>query len=173
MDTTPVTLTRPPGTSRQRRYTDEEAAQTLVLLAENGGNVAKTARDTGIPEQTIRHWRDGTIYVPPPEVVEQMKLARAAGWDVVQADAVAQTLEKLPEASAYQAALIGAIAVDKAALLRGEATVIHSTADDERQARLRELYAARRKPIVVQPIETGPETTQPPADPPEAGAAEG
>jgi transposase-like protein len=112
--------TQPPTVSRQRRYTDEDAIQALAVLAEQGGNVAATSRATGIPEQTLRDWRDGNVYVPPPEVVAKRKRAQAETWDDLQSAGVARALEKLSSASARDAAVIAGIAADKAAQLRGE-----------------------------------------------------
>lgn len=137
MDTTTLTtVTREP----YQQYTAQGQIDALAALAENNGNIAATSRQTGIPEQTLRHWRDGTVRVPSPELVEQQKLIRAAKWDEVQDCAVDQVIAKLPEASAYHAALIGGIACDKAAVLRGEATAIVEHRDDARRARLAERY---------------------------------
>ena len=39
------------------RYSEEAKAEVLAKLAANGGNVLKTARETGLREGTIRRWR--------------------------------------------------------------------------------------------------------------------
>lgn len=41
-----------------KHYSEEERRAALEKLAENEGNVAKTARDTRLRAQTIRRWRD-------------------------------------------------------------------------------------------------------------------
>lgn len=41
----------------KRTYTDEDKANVLALLAANSGNVKRTARDTGVAEQTVRDWK--------------------------------------------------------------------------------------------------------------------
>lgn len=41
----------------RRLYTDEERASVYVALAVNDGNVARSARDTGIAESTVRDWK--------------------------------------------------------------------------------------------------------------------
>jgi phage terminase small subunit len=38
------------------QYTDEDKAKALATLATNGGNVAQTANQTGIPRKTISNW---------------------------------------------------------------------------------------------------------------------
>ncbi len=47
-----------------RRYTDEDKARVIVVLATNNNNVYRTAKDMGIPRETIKKWnadwkRDG------------------------------------------------------------------------------------------------------------------
>lgn len=39
------------------RYTDEERASILAVLEVNGNNFDLTARQTKVPEQTLRRWR--------------------------------------------------------------------------------------------------------------------
>lgn len=41
----------------KRAYSDDDKALVLATLAANGGNVKRTARDTTIPEQTVRDWK--------------------------------------------------------------------------------------------------------------------
>jgi transposase-like protein len=38
-------------------YTDQDRARLYVVLTTNEGNVKRTARDTGIPESTVRHYK--------------------------------------------------------------------------------------------------------------------
>lgn len=40
----------------RRRYSDSERAEALAALAANAGNRAKTARQLGIPRQTLAEW---------------------------------------------------------------------------------------------------------------------
>jgi hypothetical protein len=39
-------------------YTEDARAEALIRLIMNRGNVAKTARETGIDARTIRHWKN-------------------------------------------------------------------------------------------------------------------
>ena len=41
-----------------RRYTDRDRANVYVAMTVNNGNIARSARDTAVPEATIRDWRD-------------------------------------------------------------------------------------------------------------------
>lgn len=151
------------------RYSTEQQAAALAVLAENGDNAAAASRETGIPETTIKEWRAARTSLPPANLVAEMKAQRADQWDKLQDAGIARALEKLPEANARDAAIIAGIAVDKAALLRGESG---PAADPETLARL-ELFRARYAqaqqlhvhihppaqtdgpvPIVLQPHET-------------------
>lgn len=49
-------------------YSDQQRLDTLAALQANGGNVAKTERQTGIPRLTIRKWRDTPELLNHPEV---------------------------------------------------------------------------------------------------------
>lgn len=42
----------------RRIYNDQDKANVHVALTVNNGNIRRTGRDTGIPEATIRSWRD-------------------------------------------------------------------------------------------------------------------
>ena len=46
------------------KYTDEQRLQTLVHLDGNGGNMLKTAKETGIPRMTLRGWAEGVSIHP-------------------------------------------------------------------------------------------------------------
>jgi transposase-like protein len=48
-------------------YTESEKAHVYVVLTANEGNVKRTARDTGTPEQTVRRWRDEWQKNGPPQ----------------------------------------------------------------------------------------------------------
>lgn len=54
----------------KRTYSDEQRANVYFALQVNNDNIARTSRDTGVPEATVRDWRatwerDGV----PPEVL--------------------------------------------------------------------------------------------------------
>jgi transposase-like protein len=51
----------------RKRYSDEEKAACLAALSANGGNIAKTAREVGVPRDTLRRWARGQVH---PRVVQ-------------------------------------------------------------------------------------------------------
>jgi hypothetical protein len=46
-------------------YSDGDRAAVWVALQANENNVAQTSRDTGVPEQTVREWRNAWKKDPP------------------------------------------------------------------------------------------------------------
>ena len=52
-------------------YTQEDKARILAVLAANGGNIKRTARETGVPVNTVRRWKTQNAQGagPPPAVV--------------------------------------------------------------------------------------------------------
>lgn len=42
--------------SEKRQYAEEEIAHALALLRANGGNVQRTARQLGMPRETLNQW---------------------------------------------------------------------------------------------------------------------
>lgn len=41
----------------RRTYTEQDQARVAVVLQGNGGNVKRTAKDTGVPIATVRDWK--------------------------------------------------------------------------------------------------------------------
>lgn len=54
-------------------YTDAKKAEVYVVLAANDQNVKRTARETGVPENTVRRWRDVWKTEGPPRIEEVQK----------------------------------------------------------------------------------------------------
>jgi Homeodomain-like domain len=48
-------------------YTEQDKARVYVVLTANEGNVKRTHRETGVPEATVRRWRDEWEKNGPPE----------------------------------------------------------------------------------------------------------
>jgi transposase-like protein len=59
-------------------YSAEDKARAYVILQTNEGNLKRTARDTGIPEPTIRRWRNEWASEGPPPL-DQVEEA-ATDW---------------------------------------------------------------------------------------------
>lgn len=56
-------------------YTAEDKARVYVVLMTNEGNVKRTARDTGLPENTVRRWKKEWEENGPPEIDEEIREA--------------------------------------------------------------------------------------------------
>jgi hypothetical protein len=54
------------GAMRYRAYSKGERACVFLSLAANRGNVKRTARETGVPESTVRLWRNERGLEPYP-----------------------------------------------------------------------------------------------------------
>jgi transposase-like protein len=132
----------------RREYTPEQRAACLAALAANGGNLAKTARQCGVPRMTLLDWtRDAEGRVterpsPPPSppktpvALEAQELLPAATQAL--ADATEEkarqllgglTPEKIKGMPGEKLMVAFGIAVDKMRLLRGEATSINESID--------------------------------------------
>jgi transposase-like protein len=134
------------------KWPEERKAEVLAALVAAEGNVAAVSRASGIAESTIRYWASRA----EGEVGEELRKLRDS-----RADSLADKFETLAEellgiahknrekASTKDAVLAAAIAVDKARLLRGEATAVTETrqgADEmeSRAQRLAERYSAMK-----------------------------
>lgn len=62
----------------KRQYSDTERGTALALLDTNRGNVARTSRETEIPQTTIRDWRDGHHHPKVADIREEKKVELAA-----------------------------------------------------------------------------------------------
>lgn len=111
--------------ARKRKYTDEDRAAVYVALQVNKGNVARTSKETLVPEATVREWKKRFVTDPPDLETTEAVLSDFT----TTAERVRDKLIK-----SYEAALdagkvnpdkmpvhIG-IFVDKVQLLRGLAT---------------------------------------------------
>ncbi len=117
----------------QRRYTDEERAACLASLAANGGNVKKTARECGVPRQTLQRWIEavaqGAAHCAAPQkrpmaerVSEIMPAARRSLEEELERFArrgVRHALGCVKDLNAKDTMIAVGVAIDKALLLRG------------------------------------------------------
>lgn len=128
----PMRVERP---AKGRSYSIEDKAKALAVLNSNGGNVKRTARELGIPANTLRDWRNDPDSAAPVELREQKEaelesslesiaLRYAAALDddiVVRAIIASRDPSKL--------AFVLGIVVDKLQLLRGKPTANISLTD--------------------------------------------
>lgn len=113
----------------RRTYTDQDRANVYVAMRVNNDNIARSSRDTSVPEATIRDWRDSWERDggPPPEVLE---LAAGAATDFVidatrvRDKALAELERQIDSREVKAAQLIAAVgmAEDKIRLAKGLAT---------------------------------------------------
>lgn len=120
-------------TSNGRRYwTDDERYSVLAAVDANGGDVAKTARETGVPDSTIRCWRLGHRCPEALQLRDEKKgnLANACeelAW--LFASEIPRKVDKAP--LNHLTAGLG-IMVEKTRLLRGEPTTYGRTDNTNR-----------------------------------------
>lgn len=131
----------------RRRYSDEDRATALAALEANGGNVIRTARETGIPRGTLRSWAAGGS--PPPAKVRREK----------KADLIELLEERLRQilgitvrdnADLQSLAIFAGVLFDKYLLLQGKATqrVAFTDALDNKSDAELEDYIAEAEAIL-------------------------
>lgn len=112
------------------RRTPLPLAAEAQALSDAGYPKSMVSQATGLPIKTIADiiYRDGPLWSTLP-YTEAYRQARAKQQALIQAGlteitrkAMIQIEEKLPEASAYHAAIVMGIAIDKERLIAGEAT---------------------------------------------------
>lgn len=122
-----------------QRYSDEERAAGLAALEANGGNIRKTARETGIPKSTLIAWRDSTP--SPPDEIRTQKRTELKDLIRSELDGIFAEMGVKRESASYKdLATAAGILLDKDALLNGDATsrvdVNLSTLTDDELKRL-------------------------------------
>jgi hypothetical protein len=116
--------------TQKHRYCDDDKANALAALAANGGNIARTARDLGVPRQTLQKWANGRV----PDVVlqkgQEKKRSLADKLEEVAHRLLGGVEGKIDGAKLGELFTSIGIAVDKLMLLRNELTGIN----EQRQA---------------------------------------
>lgn len=114
--------------ARPSKYTPEEKARVLAVLAANDGNVKRTSRETNVHENTIRDWKKqaekGAL---APAVKAALPAATASAvddWERVRDKSLISIEEGLDAGtvSSKEAVTIFGVLTDKIRLARGEAT---------------------------------------------------
>jgi transposase-like protein len=110
-------------------YTDADRARVYAVLLANDGNVKRTARETGYPENTVRRWKtqfteDGP---PPQDVVEEAVNTYVGNMERVRDLALVALETKIRNGELKGSELITTIGVldDKTTRARGAATSRH------------------------------------------------
>ena len=126
----------------QRLYGDEDKAMVLVALAVNNGNVLRSSRDTGVPQQTVRNWKMESEAGDTKQAVSIMSIEAAGDFAEraasVRDKALQQLDDLIPHADVKdigKLATIVGIMEDKIRLAMGLATsrteVAHTLPDPE------------------------------------------
>jgi transposase-like protein len=103
----------------RRRYTDDDRSSALAKLAENGGDVSRTAAQLGIPERTLNHWANGHgIHPDVAKEGERKKADLAERWEKVANSAIDALEKDIGGLRGKDAATVAGIATDKLLALR-------------------------------------------------------
>ena len=102
-------------------YTDDELARLYVALTANEGNVKRTARDTGVPESTVRKWKNTWEAEGPPDIgkVEQAIGDFTDAAERVRDKALLAIEEKIPGAKVGELTTLVGVLDDKITRARG------------------------------------------------------
>lgn len=138
----------------KRSYSDDDRAMALAMLAANGNNLKRLARDAGVPESTLRCWRDGERHLEARADAQRMFAPLADAFEnLARRLLAAVTDEKLAEANVVDLMKCAGISVDRMLLLNGSPTVIvagdeySSPSDAELDARIAELESRQRRRV--------------------------
>jgi len=133
---------------RKRSYSDQEKAAFLLALKANGGNLKRTAEETGVPLATLFHWRNGEgVNSDVADIANQKAESLAEKFERV----ANLLVERIPgfidneKTTLSMVATAAGIAIDKARLLRNQPTSISTNVeltDEERRARIERLEYA-------------------------------
>jgi hypothetical protein len=136
----------------RRLYDEADKSRCLAVLDANGGNVKKTARDTGFPRSTVREWSQGRGV--PEAAAAAVPLERGNLADELEARAwelVGALPGKIASASLAQTGTVLGIVIDKCRVLRGEPTAITEDVTAAREtldSKLAQLRARAGAPAV-------------------------
>lgn len=112
------------------RYSDEEKAGALTILAVNNGNVKRTARSLGIPRATLTAWARGRgTHAGVTQLCHLKKDSLADRFEEVIRKMLAALPSKIEDAPLLDLVKGVGILVDKMLLLRNCPTKIETNAD--------------------------------------------
>lgn len=117
----------------KQQHSDEKKAAILAGLKANGGNVAKTAKDAGVPRTTLENWKQGIGINDDVTNISHVKKEELRDLHkLIAVKALGLLGKKLAECSGAQLSTIAAISTEKMLLLEGEATSITKDATDRK-----------------------------------------
>lgn len=106
-------------------YSEQDKARVFVALTVNDGNIKRTARETGLPESTVRNWkREFETNPPSQEAVEVEVTSGDTVGQIEQArnEALVALRKKIPSMNGSQLGVVFGILDDKLTRARGLAT---------------------------------------------------
>jgi transposase-like protein len=116
--------------AKKRRYSDEGRAAALAALAANAGNVARTAKQLGIPARTLESWAKGERHPEAAQMCDEKKGPMADALQQAARKIVDSLAGKIERASLKDAAIAFGVLIDKMRLLRDQPTdIVKSDAD--------------------------------------------
>lgn len=110
------------GKSGRRWYTDAERCIVLTALKANGGNVAMTAAEQGVPYLTLYCWSKGRRCPEAMQLQSEYNERLELALNEVAWQAVAMMPQKMDKAPLNHLVLVLDKSIEKARLLRGEST---------------------------------------------------
>lgn len=111
--------------SGRATYTEQDKARVYVALTANDGNVKRSARETGVPENTVRRWKKEFETKPPSSEAVETEVTSGdyvGQLTQVRNEALTELRKKIPTMSGQQLAVAFGILEDKLTRARGLAT---------------------------------------------------
>lgn len=109
--------------NRATKFSDADKARTFVALTANDGNVKRTTRDTGVPESTVRRWKQEWEQNGPPDTsaVEEAVESFYTEAEEVRLEALRALRQKINDPRTTVSALVAVVGVldDKIARVKG------------------------------------------------------
>lgn len=103
--------------ANRRMYTDEERARAHAALVINDGNIARAARETGLPESSIRDWKKKWEKEGVPAEIQAYAAGEANVFVIkaqeVRDEALTRLHEKLPDARVGELTTVIGVLDDK------------------------------------------------------------
>lgn len=106
-------------------YSEQDKARVYVALTANDGNIKRTARETGLPESTVRNWKREFDTNPPAKEAVETELTTGdyvGQLETVRNEALVALRKKIPAMNGSQLGVVFGILEDKLTRARGLAT---------------------------------------------------
>lgn len=106
-------------------YTEQDEIRVYVALTANSGNIKRTARETGIPESTVRNFKKKFETNPPSQELVTVEVESGdyvSELEQARNEALASLRKKIPTMQGSQLGVVFGILEDKLTRARGLAT---------------------------------------------------